>query len=661
MTPIQVLFRFFILGAFSACEISSPEVQEGADAPLSIAADHPELCSEPPEQRPLASDLAAATADASAALAIARNVRGDPQVAFQGAASQGATFTTITSLELDDSLRATSMVEKSAATLQLRVQKSTSTRRVSAGRVILSTKGAVIQDVDLVTTYTFEAPRVAALVPKHALAVSRLALVNRATGAPIDTYDPDLTFTDAPANCMEQALVIYGPLPAGLPPLRWPQIEGCSGERCVSVALSWVHLHHNVYRAGQMFALMDSLPEPTRSYAWGRPGTDADGEAASDRTSPSYWFGAYDSERYGVFREAVLKYGDILRRAKIGSTQVHLQCPVYAENPGNVCFNASVGGHHWVRGWVNFCASSFGASPTNDVDALYVHEVMHHEPLHHVFVTINGVKRMLRDKVVHGHGNLCASNIDSGAVYHEHAVRHFVTEGGSCDHDDKLMRIVDAYALFVLRIGNSVRKGEMTHWPKWADPTPQAPVCLGGDGCLCLDTPANQAPDGDYQADKFCEDNDGLSVCMQTTFNASQTVGVCTRCDDLRGPGCPCNDVSAQCEEGFCFGDDTRGNAAGQGTCYQADPPAWACLADCERLLGNGAFCMHDHPDHGRCVPVVTTRPAATTCWEQGGHMDPGELECSYAPECIVTADCAELGYPGYFACDPTLRCVPAL
>jgi hypothetical protein len=206
-----------------------------------------------------------------------------------------------------------------------------------------------------------------------------------------------------------------------------------------------------------------------------------------------------------------------------------------------------------------------------------------------------------------------------------------------------------------------VWKKSLWFWPQPAPPTPHPPQCVGGAGCLCEDTQDYYAPDGDYSPTQYCGDWDGRAECVKTTFNASETVGVCRLCDDQRGPGCPCNDVQAPCAVGSCFGDDTDGPASSWGQCF-VEPPTFACLADCEALLGNGAFCMTDHPDHARCVPVGTTLPEASSCWLDEGHMDTNTLACTATPECGPGApgavSCADLGYPPYFVCDTSQRCV---
>jgi hypothetical protein len=49
--------------------------------------------------------------------------------------------------------------------------------------------------------------------------------------------------------------------------------------------------------------------------------------------------------------------------------------------------------------------------------------------------------------------------------------------------------------------------------------------------------------------------------------------------------------------------------------------------------------------------------PAADYWWD-GGHMDPDTLACTHEPECGSDLSCEDLGYPSYYVCDGTQRCV---
>ena len=129
-----------------------------------------------------------------------------------------------------------------------------------------------------------------------------------------------------------------------------------------------------------------------------------------------------------------------------------------------------------------------------------------------------------------------------------------------------------------------------------------------------------------------------------------QHVGICTRCEGTeRAGGCECEDTE-QCAPGlFCYGADTHG-IGGVGHCYDADPPSWACLADCERLLNDpGAECLQDYPTGGRCIDSLCSPMEAEQCFQQG-------MVCRYGEcviECASEADCDELGYPS-----ETFHCV---
>lgn len=541
----------------------------------------------------------------------------------------------------------------------VRVQKSRISGRSDSKRVYLSTGGRALADTELVATYAFTTDAKGQRLAK----VESLAVVaaGDTTGAAVDHHSPGGGYAAVPGNCVEEGIVQFGPFPHDMPAVRFPEIRDCSSSRCARLALAWLRLHHNTWRATQMFAFLETKNDAQKSFYWGQPGTDKNGEAVTIKTSPEYWYGPWEKDRYAAAKEAISDLWKIVREAETGGIDVRLVCPDKSKNPGNVCFTTKPLGHHVVKGWINFCDGAFEEGGCNGAVWDTVDETMHHEPLHHVFVNLHGAKS-LKDHHSHGHGNVCLSDIKIlEPMYCENKVRHLV-EYGSCYHSDKAIRTVEAHALFVRTIGKMVDDGDMWNWPKLADPTPQAPNCVGPIGCLCSDTAGWEKPDGDGGPNSYCEDNDGLATCQKTKFNASQNVGICTACDDVRGPGCPCNDLQEPCDVGFCWGDTTGGSASSVGTCWKDPPPSWGCLADCESLLGNGATCMTDHPNGARCVPVGTTLPEASNCWWDGGHMDPQELECTMTPECGPAApggvSCADLGYPDYFVCDGSFRCV---
>lgn len=546
--------------------------------------------------------------------------------------------------------------ERTFAGLDVRVAETATWTR---GGVELLTRGRNMDELDLVVTY-----EITTKGSKSTLGARDLELIDRTTGATVDAahHDDGMVLAAPPGSCEEAGLVRFGPLPHDMPPINFPEID-CHTGKCEDVAEGWVRLHHNVWRASQMFALMDGWHPQTRSFFWDRPGIDAGGSAVSIRTSPAYWFGDYDGDRYQAVRDVIGKFWTIVRTNKTGAITLRLKCPDPWSEPGNVCFNSSTLGHHWVKGYVNLCDATWWATPGCSEALDNVHEVLHHEPLHHVFTSINGPKA-LRDTITHGHGWGCLSGVTTKTVYCEESqgnmvgIRHFVEHGEGCWHHDKVVQTVDAYAQFIQAIGNLVYTGGMTHWPLPAPPTPHAPQCEDEVGCLCS-VADWQDPDGDYLPNTYCDDSEGDTVCMTKTFNASQTVGICTLCDEHRGPGCACNDLWMPCEQGNCYGDDTNGTDSAVGTCFMDDNvPDFACLADCEALMGAGSVCLPHHPDGARCVPPGTSNAEAGTCWLYTGHMDPGTNECTAEEECIETSDCHDLGYPVYFACDASLRCV---
>jgi hypothetical protein len=494
---------------------------------------------------------------------------------------------------------------------------------------------------------------------------------------------------DVPNTCQEHALVRFGPLPAGMPPIDFPHIDGgCDGEECIQVALGWVHAHHAVWRLSQMFEFMADLSEAQRSFVWDRPGETATGDSSNSKSKPSYWFGPYESGRFQRILKAVRKYSKVIRNAKIDVIDLHVQCPTQAETT-NPCvsadaFGVTPGATHWTKGYINICANVFFAPESDTEIQNHVNRLMAHEPLHHVFV--DGLA--LSDTKYHGHGLGCGLTPETETMYFnglddnangnddpvspklEHMRSYVNSNGSSCSHRDKLTTTIDSYARFANVLGQLVKNGNVFRWPKWGDPTPQPPTCVGDIGCLCSNTGLFAEPDGDYSISKYCEDTEEEpTVCMKTKFNASSTVGICTNCADKRGPGCSCDDSTQPCDAGFCWGQDTGpGNVT--GICYNDPPPYFGCIANCEALFGAGGHCLPAHQDGARCVPYGIEDPQAYACWMDGGFFnengDCSGIEIDGIAECGPLAipanrTCQQRGYPDTFVCDAgAFRCVAA-
>jgi hypothetical protein len=495
-------------------------------------------------------------------------------------------------------------------------------------------------------------------------------LEDQAAGVAVAHMELDFDLVAPPATCTDHALVRFGPIPWNMLAIHLPEREDCAGERCIRATEGWIRGLHHSWRLSQMFTVLDHADPLYRSFLWGQPATDAAGEPVGftgGPSSPKYWFGGYSDERYFAIREGVLQMWAVFANAETETIDVHLQCPDYGENPGNICFSGSSYGHHSVLGWINVCSEGFDDAVDvypNDQDAV-THTIIH-ESLHHLTVDLDAGPRYIRDTITHGHGSACVTDIDTQYIDGIAEVRHLATyvaaDGEGCWHRNYALQAVESYANFAMHIGEGVRDGKLYHWPKLADPTPVPPDCDGEIGCQCVAVPVHEAPDGDYSSTRYCADHEEQpTVCMKTKFNASDTVGICTNCADRRGPGCPCNDLDLPCDEGFCWGDDTGpGNVT--GTCYRDPPPSWGCLANCPALLGAGAFCLHDHPGGARCVPYGTGLPDLFDCWNDGGYFN-ADSEC-VTHECgplatPVPATCQDLGYPSYFVCDGSFRCIP--
>jgi hypothetical protein len=496
-------------------------------------------------------------------------------------------------------------------------------------------------------------------------------LVAEHGGVELDQKPAGAGYAAPPGSCAEAALVHYGPIPFGMPPIHPPIVHGCIPEHCELVMLAWIHVHHNVWRADQMFELMEGLTPLQRSFVWGQPGLDQNKDPigagdGADPSSPEYWYGPFSNHRFLAIKQAIEKYWRILRTAETadGAIDIRLQCPY--GYPENACVGGPYG-HHFVKGWVNICnnalvdgKNSFGGDLLASVTA-----TVRHELLHHVFVKFKAGTRALKDTFTHGHGSSCILDIQTEVINGEADVRELATyvapDGEGCWHQDKALQAIETHALFAAAVGEMVKSGEMWWWPEPAPPTPQPPQCEGDIGCLCYETQLAEEPNGDYTSQHWCPDSEGSQVtCVETAVNAGAIVGICKSCDAERGPGCDCNDHDLPCDVGTCFGDDTFGLYAGTGKCYLEPPPSWACLADCAKLFNDPqAWCYHDYPGpQARCFDSGCTRPMAYNCALQNKVCRDGACvpaECDNIPGSLPS--CGQLGYPPNFECTAQLRC----
>jgi hypothetical protein len=470
-----------------------------------------------------------------------------------------------------------------------------------------------------------------------------------------------------PLDCPEQALLNFGPLPSDMPPIKLPIIRpSCQqSAKCIRVAETWIRGHHHTWRANQVIEGLSNMHPGSRHHFWTHAGADEAGEAlgphdGSHPSSPHYWYGPYTEGRWERIKAAHEKLWKIYRTARTADSTfaIRIRCPTVdgdansIGDPGNICFTstANPAAHHFSKGWINICPLAFGL----DADAFL--KILLHEPLHHVFA--EGVA--LRDLWTHWHGQNCAWSPSTEFMYGEGRIRELATylnaQGQGCGHRDISPKTIDAHALFARAIGSRVRNGVMWFWPHNDAVSPQPPTCVGDPGCLCSEVPPQGAPNGDYSPDHHCTDHDGVATCVKTAVTAGAIVGICTRCEDERGPGCECNKMHMPCEVGECFGDDTHGYAAGWGECYKAPPPSWACLADCQRLFNDSwAWCYFDPPaGQARCMDSGCDVPTAYNCAIQ--HQICRDGAC-IDMECGPGTTCADLGYPPYYQCSASHKC----
>lgn len=537
---------------------------------------------------------------------------------------------------------------------------------------------------------------------------------SNASGAPVGApFSPVGGLAQPPSNCVEEAYIRFGPLPHDFPnPIVQPKIAGfpggndpgeCSWGQCSDLFLSHLRSIHGLWRLGQIFKIMENMGHDQRRWAWGRPGGHLDWkgdlESLGDWTKPEFYWGAYDEDRFEAIAGFIHTHLTNLKNADIDDAELQWTCGGPGLCDGSNHYKAMT----WPRGDTTFCsemwdywdAATCQPRKIDGIARLVLHESMHlrkvdyggysayigdlhmhhHNPTSCVVTTNSWFRDYGSPSCSAGWANAFSGSSDHG-IYE---LAHYYNQDAppdQCGHRHDATQNIDTYVAFAEITDIKVRTEGFKYWPLPVPSVP-APTCEGTPGCLCDDVGLDDAPDGDFAIDKFCDNNQSSEyiphlVCRAEEFQG-QSVGICEDCDEVgnRGPGCPCNDVQFPCNVGECWGDDTGGLASAVGTCFDTSAPphqapTWACLADCEHLLGQGAWCAWNHDDRARCIPGGVGLPDAVNCWNSGSWIEPNTLECAPVGvhECGNSSECQDVwGYPQPYGCvlsdEGWKRCVP--
>ena len=456
-------------------------------------------------------------------------------------------------------------------------------------------------------------------------------------------------------GCIPTAMLdLLGHIPKGMPAIHFPALGGTCTDlaECIEVRKAWAHAHVEIYWAYLMLEYIDALPtQDDVEFAWQAQGRNGVGNLTGLMTAPKYWFGEYNSQWFGRIHQVVTDLWGVYRSGKHGSKTVkQTACPSFLQQPPLCYASTQPSANHFWRGQIDLCERWFERSFSDQV------RLTIHESAHHLFAA--GLA--LIDNQTHGHGSSCLTDIETDRIYGEAEVHHLATyyapNDKECLHRDIATRTTDAYAQMIHHFGQLIVAGTMVKWPAPGDPSgpPDCKGEVGVEGCPCAPVQNGDAPDGDWLPSQFCPDNDGEMSCVTTTYNANNTFGVCTKCNQpgegMKPAGCECT-KEADCALGLtCYGYDTHGGG-GVGHCYSTDgPPEWQCAADCQRLTNDPqAICANNYPGGAHCFAgSCTDEPDYMECPENGTGVCRDD-ECG--AECVNAEDCFERGYPPGFLC----------
>lgn len=248
-----------------------------------------------------------------------------------------------------------------------------------------------------------------------------------------------------------------------MPPIVYPNFEGCNATDRKTVELAWAKAHHHAWRAFQLFQYMDKVGD-NRDNIWKAGYTAGNNlEERKKSYSPYAWFGEYSggTYRYDYIRDAT--YMNWQKRYLVKNT---VKCrrddggahPCYLKNPGG---DGTPSANHIVSGTINFCNSFFD----NSTDAGRVKTV-----LHEMFHWLAPKGLAILDTHTHWDRNSKGRcRVSTDKFYGLDDVMHAATSEGCWNngkyHRGDAARNNDTYAYFILRLGDAVYARKLTEYP----------------------------------------------------------------------------------------------------------------------------------------------------------------------------------------------------
>ncbi|MCB9665341.1 MAG: hypothetical protein H6732_14615 [Alphaproteobacteria bacterium] len=352
--------------------------------------------------------------------------------------------------------------------------------------------------LQLVSVYTSD-PASAASGPR----LDVVGLRNPSDGSVLGSVDGSAVEGDGSKGCNALAMEEL----EGTPPVavHVPPLSSCTTQECKHVKVGWTWATHDVWRLKQLLAYVAKGDEERRAWLWKQEGVAPDGtdfvwrypgtDLADEKTyrlawSPEELFGPYTVWRFDAIRWAVERLWDDMHDHDLNGLALDIECT--PDLAGDICNTYDKAAwHHIVKSNLKACPLFFQrAQETVDGWSRVLGPI--HEPLHHLQVPWKdgAVTKWnpMQDTHTHGHGDLCATDVQTNKGYGLDAIAHLAhwsSPGGSqCGHREKNFRNNDTYTWAAAMLGMGIRYGWLKSWPrhpyppgKEPSPAPGIPPC----------------------------------------------------------------------------------------------------------------------------------------------------------------------------------------
>lgn len=249
--------------------------------------------------------------------------------------------------------------------------------------------------------------------------------------------------------------------PVDMPPINYPDFDGCNAEDKKKVMEAWAYSHFCMWRAYQVINYIADSRYKGELWNWGY-----DASLKDANWSPRAWFGEFKDSRlrFQLMHEAINKAWNerflgkkISFKAKCREGGNGGEHPCYIKDKdGNYKYAAN----HIVLGTINFCPVFLDKPLIRDRARTLIHEVFH-------WLSAKGL--YVSDTHTHSDkdGGICKTKTEK--LYGMNDALHVASSDGCWGNDtlhrEMAVRNNDNYAYFIQRLGNAIYEGKLTRFP----------------------------------------------------------------------------------------------------------------------------------------------------------------------------------------------------